>query len=85
MLRYKGLTPKRNENIEIFITSQKNFKGIKVGIIDSQNRIRYIQDRGRDLVEHRFKIEKEGKYDVFIEMEDKKDVKIVGMINIDDD
>ena len=66
-LRYKGLTPKRNENIEIFITSQKNFKGIKVGIIDSQNRIRYIQDRGRDLVEHRFKIEKEGKYDVFIE------------------
>ena len=40
---------------------------------------------GRDLVEHRFKIEKEGKYDVFIEMEDKKDVKIVGMINIDDD
>ena len=75
-LRYKGLTPKRNENIEIFITSQKNFKGIKVGIIDSQNRIRYIQDRGRDLVEHRFKIEKEGKYDVFIEMEDKKDVKI---------
>lgn len=84
-LRYKGLTPKRNENIEIFITSQKNFKGIKVGIIDSQNRIRYIQDRGRDLVEHRFKIEKEGKYDVFIEMEDKKDVKIVGMINIDDD
>ena len=37
-LRYKGLTPKRNENIEIFITSQKNFKGIKVGIIDSQNR-----------------------------------------------
>lgn len=38
-----------------------------------------------DLVEHRFKIEKEGKYDVFIEMEDKKDVKIVGMINIDDD
>ena len=68
-LRYKGLTPKRNENIEIFITSQKNFKGIKVGIIDSQNRIRYIQDRGRDLVEHRFKIEKEGKYDVFIEME----------------
>ena len=32
-----------------------------------------------------FKIEKEGKYDVFIEMEDKKDVKIVGMINIDDD
>ena len=74
-----------NENIEIFITSQKNFKGIKVGIIDSQNRIRYIQDRGRDLVEHRFKIEKEGKYDVFIEMEDKKDVKIVGMINIDDD
>lgn len=84
-LRCKGLTPKRNENIEIFITSQKNFKGIKVGIIDSQNRIRYIQDRGRDLVEHRFKIEKEGKYDVFIEMEDKKDVKIVGMINIDDD
>lgn len=59
-LRYKGLTPKRNENIEIFITSQKNFKGIKVGIIDSQNRIRYIQDRGRDLVEHRFKIEKRG-------------------------
>ena len=73
------------KNIEIFITSQKNFKGIKVGIIDSQNRIRYIQDRGRDLVEHRFKIEKEGEYDVFIEMEDKKDVKIVGMINIDDD
>ena len=32
-----------------------------------------------------FQIEKEGKYDVFIEMEDKKDVKIVGMINIDDD
>ena len=84
-LRYKGLTPKRNENIEIFITSQKNFKGIKVGIIDSQNRIRYIQDRGKDLVEYKFKIEKEGKYDVFIEMEDKKDVKIVGMINIDDD
>ena len=75
----------RNENIEIFITSQKKFKGIKVGIIDSQNRIRYIQDRGRDLVEYKFKIEKEEKYDVFIEMEDKKDVKIVGMINIDDD
>ena len=40
---------------------------------------------GKDLVEYKFKIEKEGKYDVFIEMEDKKDVKIVGMINIDDD
>lgn len=76
-LRYKGLTPKRNENIEIFITSQKNFKGIKVGIIDSQNRIRYIQDRGRDLVEHRFKIEKEGKYDVFIEMEEKTMIKYI--------
>ena len=56
-----------------------------MGLLIFQNRIRYIQDRGRDLVEHRFKIEKEGKYDVFIEMEDKKDVKIVGMINIDDD
>ena len=36
-------------------------------------------------MEYKFKIEKEGKYGVCIEMEDKKDVKIVGMINIDDD
>ena len=39
----------------------------------------------KEIIDDRFKIEKEGKYDVFIEMEDKKDVKIVGMINIDDD
>lgn len=83
-LRYKKLIPKQNEYIEIYITGQKKFKGIKIGIVDSQNRIRYIQDNGRDIIECKFKIEKEGKYDVFIEVENKENIKIVGMIDIDD-
>lgn len=83
-IRYKELIPKRNENIEIEIGSEKKCKSIKVGIIDSQNKIRYIKDGGTDLVECKFKIEKGGRYDVFIEIENKKDVKIVGMIDIDD-
>lgn len=36
------------------------------------------------IIRYKFKIEKEEKYDVFIEVEDKKKVKIVGMIDIDD-
>lgn len=83
-LRYKALNPKQDENIEIFIAGQKKFKEIKVGIIDSKNKTRYIQDKGNDIIRYKFKIEKEGKYDVFIEVEDKKKVKIVGMIDIDD-
>ena len=84
-LRYKGLSPKRNENIEILIGTKKKCKSMKVGIIDSQNKIRYIQDGGTDLVECKFKIKEGGKYDVFIEMEGMKKKKISGMIAIEDD
>lgn len=83
-LRYKALNPKQDENIEILIGSEEKCKSIKVGIIDSQNKIRYIKDGGTDLVECKFKIKKEGRYDVFIEVENKEDVKISGMIDIDD-
>ena len=83
-LRYEELNPKQDENIEIFIAGQKKFKGIKVGIVDSKNKTRYIQDKRNDQIRYKFKIEKEEKYDVFIEVEDKKKVKIVGMIDIDD-
>ena len=83
-LRYEELNPKQDEKIEIFIAGQKKFKGIKVGIVDSKNKTRYIQDKRNDQIRYKFKIEKEEKYDVFIEVEDKKKVKIVGMIDIDD-
>ena len=59
-------------------------RGIAVGIVDSKNKTRYIQDKRNDQIRYKFKIEKEEKYDVFIEVEDKKKVKIVGMIDIDD-
>ena len=83
-LRYKGLVAKQNENIELTIGSQKKCKYIKVGIIDSQNKVRYIQDRDTDLIRYQFRIKEGGKYDVFIEMEGMKKMKISGMIAIND-
>ena len=79
-LRYKGLVAKQNENIELTIGSQKKCKYIKAGIMDSQNKVRYIQDRGTDLIRYQFRIKEGGKYDVFIEMEGMKKMKISGMI-----
>ena len=83
-LRYKGLVAKQNENIELTIGSQKKCKYIKAGIMDSQNKVRYIQDRGTDLIRYQFRIKEGGKYDVFIEMEGMKKMKISGMIAIND-
>ena len=51
---------------------------------DSQNKVRYIQDRGTDLIRYQFRIKEGGKYDVFIEMEGMKKMKISGMIAIND-
>ena len=75
---------KQNENIELTIGSQKKCKYIKAGIMDSQNKVRYIQDRGTDLIRYQFRIKEGGKYDVFIEMEGMKKMKISGMIAIND-
>ena len=83
-LRYKGLVAKQNENIELTIGSQKKCKYIKAGIIDSQNKVSYIQDRGTDLIRYQFRIKEGGKYDVFIEIEGMKKMKISGMIAIND-
>lgn len=83
-LRYTGLVAKQNENIEILIGSKKKCKFIKVGIIDSQNKAKYIQDKETGLVKYKFKVKKGGRYDVFIEQEGIRNTKISGMIAIDD-
>lgn len=83
-LRYIGLVAKQDENIEILVGSKKKWKSIRVGIIDSRNNVRYIQDGETDLIKYKFKIKKGGRYDVFIEQEGIKDAKISGMIAIED-
>ena len=71
-LRYKGLVAKQNENIELTIGSQKKCKYIKAGIIDSQNKVSYIQDRGTDLIRYQFRIKEGGNMMFLLKWKDVK-------------
>ena len=70
-IRYKKIYAKQNQVIEISVAGDKKFQNIKVGIVDKNNNIRYIQDNKVEEVIHAFIIKKEGIYNVFIESENK--------------
>ena len=81
-IRYKKIYAKQNQVIEISVAGDKKFQNIKVGIVDKNNNIRYIQDNKVEEVIHAFIIKKEGIYNVFIESEN-KDEEIIAMIALE--
>lgn len=82
-IRYKKIYAKQNQVIEISVAGDKKFQNIKVGIVDKNNNIRYIQDNKVEEVIHAFVIKKEGIYNVFIESENKDEVEIIAMIALE--
>lgn len=82
-IRYKKIYAKQNQVIEISVAGDKKFQNIKVGIVDKNNNIRYIQDNKVEEVIHAFIIKKEGIYNVFIESENKDEVEIIAMIALE--
>lgn len=82
-IRYKKIYAKQNQVIEISVAGDKKFQNIKVGIVDKDNNIRYIQDNKVEEVIHAFIIKKEGIYNVFIESENKDEVEIIAMIALE--
>lgn len=82
-IRYKKIYAKQNQVIEISVAGDKKFQNIKVGIVDKNNNIRYIQDNKIEEVIHAFIIKKEGIYNVFIESENKDEVEIIAMIALE--
>lgn len=82
-IRYKKIYAKQNQVIEISVAGDKKFQNIKVGIVDKNNNIRYIQDNKVEEVIHAFIIKKEGIYNVFIESENKDELEIIAMIALE--
>lgn len=80
-IRYQRINVKQNEEIEVSIMGDK-FSWIRIGIVNADNQLRYVQDKGVEEISHKFKIKKDGIYDVLIESGNQKKNQFAGLISI---
>lgn len=80
-IRYQRIDVKQNEEIEVSIMGGK-FSWIRIGIVNTDNQLRYVQDKGVEEISHKFKINKGGTYDVIIESGNQKTNQFAGMVSI---
>lgn len=80
-IRYQRIYVKQGDEIEVSIVGDK-FSWIRIGIVNEQDRLRYVKDKGVEEISHKFKIKNGGTYDVLIESGNQKENQFAGMISI---